>query len=182
MARTIDNIIAMRILLLLTTPFERSDAYRLGIIDKTGKELKKMSELHTSEELSAYTVLHRLVFRLKRIINKVPVENKQFISFAAAWALIREHMENENAIDETDDILEELFYMAHEDPEAIKLAEELEDRPLSFKQFMEEMGVAGGGIAGIGISNPNIPNQAEPGISKKSQKKWREKNKIIRRK
>lgn len=182
MARSIDNIIAMRILLLLTTPFERTDAYRLGIIDKTGKELKKMSELQTSAELDAYSVLHRLVFRLKRIINKVPVEKKQFISFAAAWALIKEHMENGADFEESEDILEELYYMAHEDPEAIALAEELENKTLSFKQFVEEMGVGGGGIAGIGIENPNIPNQAEPGVSRKKQKKWRKKNAIIRRK
>jgi hypothetical protein len=44
------------------------------------------------------------------------------------------------------------------------------------------MGVAGGGVAGIGINNPNIPNQAEPGVSKAAQKKWRKKNKIVRRK
>jgi len=72
--------------------------------------------------------------------------------------------------------------MAHEDPDAKQLAEELENRTLSFRQFVEEMGVGGGAVAGIGINNPNIPNQAEPGVSKAAQKKWRKKNKIIRRK
>jgi hypothetical protein len=106
----------------------------------------------------------------------VPVESKNFLSFAAAVALVKEGVEYD------DDILEELFYMAHQEPDAIALAEELENRTLSFRQFVEEMGVGGGAVAGIGINNPNIPNQAEPGVSKAAQKKWRKKNKIVRRK
>lgn len=176
MSKFIDNALAFRILWMLTTPFERTDAYRLGIIDKTGKEIKPISQLNTEPEMSAYTYLHRLVFRLKRIINKVPIESKNFLSFAAAVALVKEGAEYD------DDILEELYYMAHEDPEAIALAEELENKTLSFKQFVEEMGVGGGAVAGIGIPHPTIPNQAEPGVSKKSQKKWRAKNRIMRRK
>lgn len=175
MPSTIDNLITLRVLRLLTTPFNQTDAYRLGIIDKNGKELRPISQLKNSDELDAYSYLHRLVFRLKQIINKVPLENKTFLSFAAAWALIKENVEYD------DDILEELFYMAHEDPEAKQLAEDLENRTLSFKQFVEEMGVGGGAVAGLGVANPNIPNQAEPGVSKKAQKKWRKGNNIVRR-
>ena len=175
MSKFIDNAIAMRVLWMLTTPFERTDAYRLGIIDKTGKEIKPISQLNTETERQAYTYLHRLVFRLKRIINKVPLENKNFLSFAAAVALVKEGVEYD------EDIIEELFYMAHEDPDAIALAEELENKTLSFKQFVEEMGVGGGGVAGIGIPHPTIPNQAEPGVSKKAQKNYKKKNKMFRR-
>ena len=175
MSNLIDNAIAMHVLWMLTTPFERTDAFRLGIIDKTGKEIKPISQLNTEVENQAYTYLHRLVFRLKRIINKVPLENKNFLSFAAAVALVKEGVEYD------EDILEELFYMAHQEPEAIALAEELENRTLSFKQFVEEMGVGGGAVAGIGINNPNIPNQAEPGVSKKAQKNYKKKNKMFRR-
>jgi len=175
MANLIDNAIAMRVLWMLTTPFERTDAFRLGIIDKTGKEIKPISQLNTEVENQAYTYLHRLVFRLKRIINKVPLENKNFLSFAAAVALVKEGVEYD------EDILEELFYMAHQEPEAIALAEELENKTLSFKQFVEEMGVGGGGVAGIGIPHPTIPNQAEPGVSKKAQKNYKKKNKMFRR-
>lgn len=175
MSKFIDNAVAIRVLWMLTTPFERTDAFRLGIIDKNGKEIKPISKLNTDAEREAYTYLHRLVFRLKRIIHMVPAENKNFLTFAAAVALVKEGVEYD------DDILEELFYMAHEDPEAIRLAEELEDRTLSFKEFISEMGVAGGGIAGIGISHPTIPNQAEPGVSKRAQKNYKKKNKMFRR-
>jgi hypothetical protein len=175
MSKLIDNAITMRVLWMLTTPFDRTDAYRLGIIDKTGKEIKPISKLNTDVEREAYTYLHRLVFRLKRIIHMVPVESKNFLSFAAAVALVKEGVEYD------EDILEELFYMAHQEPDAIALAEDLENRTLSFRQFVEEMGVGGGGIAGIGIPNPTKANQAEPGVSKKAQANYKKKKKIIRR-
>lgn len=176
MSRFVDAIITYRILRLLTTPFDQQDAFRLGIIDKKGNRLKKENELNTTEEKEAYTLLHRMVFRLKRIIERVPLENKQFLSFATAVALVREGVEYD------EDILEELFYMTQEREDVKELAEQLEKSKLkTFSQFVEEMGVAGGNVAGIGIEHPTKPNQAEPGVSKKAQKKWRKKNKIIRR-
>jgi hypothetical protein len=179
MARFVDAIITYRVLRMLTTSFTETDAYRLGIIDAHGKVLKKEQELATEEERESYTLLHRMVFKLKRIIEKVPFANSKFLSFAAALALVKENVEYD------EDILEEILYMTMEQDEIKSLAEELENTTmLSFKQYIEEegMGVAGGGVAGIGINNPNIPNQAEPGVSKAAQKKWRKKNKIVRRK
>ena len=93
MGRFVDSIIAYRILKMLVTPFEDTDAFRQGIVDKDGKELKKMAQLNTVAERDAYTILHRLVFRLKRIVNKVPIENKKFLNLAAAYSLIKEHYE-----------------------------------------------------------------------------------------
>lgn len=177
MSRFVDSLITYRILRLLTTPFDQQDAYRLGIIDKKGNRLKRENELNTTEEQEAYTLLHRMVFRMKRIIEKVPLENKQFLSFATAVALVREGVEYE------EDILEEIFYMTQEREDVRQLAEELEtNKIMSFSQFVEEMGVAGGNIAGIGIPHPTKANQAEPGVSKGEQRKWRKKNKIVRRK
>ena len=76
MGRFVDSVIAFRILRLLTTPFSDTEAYRLGIIDEKGKELKKMAQLNTTAERDAYTILHRMVFRLKKIVEKVPIDNK----------------------------------------------------------------------------------------------------------
>ena len=80
MGRFVDSVIAIRILKLLTTPFEKTKAYELGIIDDKGKELKKMRDLRSVTERDAYTVLHRLVYRLKKIIERVPIENKKLLS------------------------------------------------------------------------------------------------------
>jgi hypothetical protein len=38
---------------------------------------------------------------------------------------------------------------------------------MKIKEDVPTNSVSGGVIAGIGISNPNLPNQAEPGIRKK---------------
>ena len=182
MSRFVDALITYRILRLLTTPFDQQDAFRLGLIDKHGNRLKRENEINTTEEQEAYSLLHRMVFRLKRIIEKIPLENKNFLSFATAVALVREQIEYD------DDVLEEVFYMTQERQDVKDLAEELEAGKISsFKQFMEEMGVAGGGVAGIGIPHPTKPNQAEPGVTKTQQKKYKKKNKssspiLIRRK
>lgn len=171
MSRFVDALITYRILRLLTTPFDQQDAFRLGLIDKHGNRLKKENEINTTEEQEAYSLLHRMVFRLKRIIEKVPMDNKNFLSFAAAVALVKEQVEYD------DEILEEVFYMTQERQDVKDLAEELESGKVrSFKQFIEEMGVAGGGVAGIGIPHPTKANQAEPGITKSQQKKYKKKN------
>ena len=97
------------------------------------RSLKKESELNTEEEQNAYTLLNRMVFRLKKIIEKAPLANKQFLSFAAAVALVKENK------DYDDDILEELFYMAQENEDVQRLAEDLESgKMLSFKAYLEE--------------------------------------------
>lgn len=100
MGRFVDSLIAYRILTLLVTPFENTEAFKLGIIDKKGKELKTMQQLNTVQQRDAYTLLHRLVYRLKRIIEKVPIENKKIVSLAAAYALIKESLDkNHEPID-----------------------------------------------------------------------------------
>ena len=91
MSRFVDAVITYRILRKLTTPFDQTDAYNLGIIDAQGRVLKKWNDLNTVEERDAYTLLDRMIFRLKRIINKVPVENRRISSYAAALSLVREH-------------------------------------------------------------------------------------------
>jgi hypothetical protein len=171
MSRFVDALITYRILRLLTTPFDQQDAFRLGLIDKHGNRLKRENQLNTTEEQEAYSLLHRMVFRLKRIIEKVPMDNKNFLSFATAVALVREGIEYD------DEILEEVFYMTQERQDVKDLAEELESGKIqSFKQFVEEMGVAGGGVGGIGIPHPTKANQAEPGVTKSQQKKYKKKN------
>ena len=41
MGRFVDSIITYRILHKLVTPFDQTDAYKLGIIDQYGNPLKK---------------------------------------------------------------------------------------------------------------------------------------------
>ena len=94
-SRAIDLVITYRIIKLLVTPFERQEAYKQGIIDKDGNVLKKYRTLKTTKEKQSYTILHRFVFNLKRILKRVGLGGR-LGSFAVALALLlRENKEYE---------------------------------------------------------------------------------------
>ena len=93
--RAVDLIITYRVIKLLITPFNRQEAYKYGIIDDKGKVLRKFRTLQKPEEKKAYTLLHRFVFNLKRILQKVGLGSR-IGSFAVALALlIKENKEYE---------------------------------------------------------------------------------------
>jgi hypothetical protein len=89
--RVIDNIVALRVLWILITPIENTDAFKLGLIDPDGKTVRKAK---TSEEKNATSPLHRLVWNLKRMISLVPGGSTRIGSLAAAYLLMRESIEN----------------------------------------------------------------------------------------
>lgn len=182
MGRFVDSMIALRILKMLVTPFEDTDAFRLGIIDAKGKELKKMKDLNTVEARDAYTLLHRLVYRMKRIINKVPVDNKKLVSLAAAYSLIKENYEaGKEPINLERQFLAKIETNLTEEINYIKTFAN-EPRLFTFKQFSEEMGAgavapannaaAAPGVAGLGKDVP---------VSVKAQKKWAKANDMFKR-
>lgn len=85
-----DLIYTFRFLKLLTTPFEKTEAYALGIINKDGSRNKNV-KVEGSEMKDAYTPFHKLTFNLKRLINKVPgTGSGTLASYAAALYLIKE--------------------------------------------------------------------------------------------
>jgi DNA-directed RNA polymerase subunit H (RpoH/RPB5) len=89
-SRTGDLFYAYRFIKLLVTDWDKTEAFNLGIIDDEGKVLKKTRELKTSDEKAAYTVFHRLVFNIKRLLNKLPFGKTKLASWATALFLIKE--------------------------------------------------------------------------------------------
>ena len=96
MSRAVDLFVTYRFLKLLVTPWNKQEAFKLGIIDKNGKSLKKARDLGTEEERSAFTLLHRLVFNCKRIMGKIPFVRSQLGTYATALFLLKEHYKIEN--------------------------------------------------------------------------------------
>ena len=104
MGRAIDLFVTYRFVRLLTTPFEKTDAYKLGIIDGNGNRIRQPNstkpavELATTEQKNAYTVLHKLVFNIKKIFAKVPGLRTKVGTYAAALFLLKdtfkEHVED----------------------------------------------------------------------------------------
>ena len=97
MGRVIDALVAYRVLKILVTPFNRTKAYQLGIIDDKGKVLIKSKDFKKAfpsnkqqEARKAYTLLIRFVFNLKRLLGKVGIRGPLGSAAAAAIAFFRE--------------------------------------------------------------------------------------------
>ena len=95
--RLMDNLIALRLLYKLVTPFEQTNAFKLGIIDAKGKVLKPASTLKTEAERNAYNYLDRLIFNVKRLINKLPGGESKLKNLTAAYFMVREKYENKSS-------------------------------------------------------------------------------------
>lgn len=155
----------------LVTPFNETEAYKLGIIDENGKVLRKRSTLSKGEEKEAYTLSDTLIFNLKKILAKVPGGGSKFATFAAALFLIKEEKSIKHYLDVK--YLEDNFNLfLHECKKNSNEVEILiEDFQKNEKYLVENgLSVGGGHIAGLGVENPNIPNQAEPPGRKKRKK------------
>lgn len=154
MSRIADGLIAYRILKMLVTDFKDTDAYKLGIIDDKGKNLIKTTKLSTGEQKNAYTVLHKLVFNMKKIINKLPGGESKLKSMVAALFLIKEqHAQGGRA--PTRMIMEERFnhLMSIIDDGVILVEEEI-----ALKKFLDEEAPANSGGTGIALGGEKGAN------------------------
>ena len=90
-SRGADLYFVFRFLRLLTMDYKKTDAYKYKIIDAKGNPLRKSSELDTTDEKASYTMLHRMVFKIRRLIEKVPIVGKSILlNYAAALFLLKE--------------------------------------------------------------------------------------------
>jgi hypothetical protein len=88
LTRAADTVYTLRFLRLLTTPWEETGAFKAGLIDDEGNKIKKP---FTEKEKSVYNTFHRLVFNIKKLINKAPGGQSKIASYGAALYLIKEN-------------------------------------------------------------------------------------------
>ena len=158
MARFVDNVIAYRILSMLVKNFKDTQAYKLGIIDDKGKVLKKASSLKTSKERDAYTYLHRLVFNMKRIINKLPGGESKLKSMVTALFLIKEYYESDSR---TTSLMEDRY------KSLLEMDVSLLEEEVLVEKFMKDMDEeAPTNATGVAVSTDR------PAIRKKDLKKY----------
>jgi len=102
MSRGIDFLITYRVVKMLITPFEKTEAFKRGIIDEKGKVLIKYRNVIRQSDKKHYTLLHRFVFNIKKILSKVGLGGK-LGSFAVALALLikedKEYVKYKDAIE-----------------------------------------------------------------------------------
>jgi hypothetical protein len=134
-----DLILIYQFLKRLTTPFDKTDAYELGLIDANGKLLKKPS---TKEEKEAYGYFDRLVFNLKRLLAKVPGGSSRLGSFAAALWLVKESKDGERDITQEE--------LAEELQQVIVMLEESKSKTLRDLYEEAPANATGSAVAGTG--------------------------------
>ena len=137
MGRAIDLFVTYRFIKLLTTPFEKTEAYKLGIIDKDGARIKiegtdKPTILNTMKEKNAYTVLHKLVFNIKKIFAKVPGLRTKLGTYAAALFLLKDTFKE--SVDDPDMFEKEFIKFLKEND--IELDNEISEEVIGFGEVL----------------------------------------------
>lgn len=91
----VDVVIAYTFIRDLSTPFDKTKAFKLGIIDDKGKILRKRSSLSSNEKSAYPSILTTLAWNIKRILSKVGIGRSTVASFASALYLLKEQMHKE---------------------------------------------------------------------------------------
>ena len=138
MGRAIDLFVTYRFLKLLTTPFEKQEAFKLGIIDERGNRIKKPKsslpavELNTTELKNSYTILHKLVFNIKKIFEKVPGLRTKVGTYAAALFLLKDTFKE--SVDDPDMFEKEFMkYLKEND---IELDNDISEEVIGFGEVL----------------------------------------------
>ena len=138
MGRAIDLFVTYRFLKLLTTPFNKTDAYKFGIIDDKGNRIKKKGSdqpevvLATSAQLNSYTILHKLVFNIKKIFNKVPGLRTKVGTYAAALFLLKDTFKE--SVDDPD--MFEKEFMKYLKENNIEFDDEISEEVIGFGEVL----------------------------------------------
>lgn len=151
MSKLVDNLITLRVLRLFTVDYKETEAYQLGIINEKGEQIKKMRDFTRRDEDTAYTLLHRLVFRLRGLLERVPFVKSRLVNYAAALLLIKEKIVKEEEFWETDDVLLEKLDAAERRP-GYYLAEQ------SIRKHWEDAAAnaTGAAVAGTGDDSSTV--------------------------
>lgn len=103
----VDLFLVYQFLRRLATPFNKWEAYKLGIIDEKGKVLIKRKDFTRAEQRKAWGIFDIMIANLKKLLAKVPGGGSRLASYAAALYLIKEwnHFSEDSLL--TEDISEE---------------------------------------------------------------------------
>ena len=144
MGRAIDLFVTYRFIKLLVTPFEKTEAFKLGIIDKKGNRVKpprdpktniqvmRAEPLRTVEEKNAYTILHKLVFNIKKIFGKVPGLRTKLGTYAAALFLLKDTFKE--SVDDPD-VFEKEF-MKYLKEEGYEIDDSISEEVIGFGEIL----------------------------------------------
>lgn len=160
----VDIFLVYQFIKRLVTPFEKWEAFKLGIIDEKGNFLIKRKNFTTLKQQDAMGTFDVMILNLKKLLGKLPLGQTRLATYGAALWLIKEYnqfTDKENLL--TEDLSDDIIEYSMEDFKAF----------LSILFSEEEMMTAGSGqIAGIGIGP-----DGEPGFTPSQMKKYKKKAK-----
>ena len=133
MSQAVDLFVLYKLVRAISTPFDETDAYELGLIDEKGKLLKKPK---TREEKEAYDHFDRFVFNIKRILQRVGLD-KRYATYAGALLLMREGADKLSQEDLEKELINEYNYVKS-------------NTRKTFKQLKDEATTTGPAVAGTG--------------------------------
>jgi len=97
--KVISAFTVFKFIKMISEPFKRMEAYRLGIIDDKGNFIKKLNDLTTQKEKNSVDAFHRLIINLKKVIDKVPDPHfkAQMKTIPTAMILLKDEAEKYGA-------------------------------------------------------------------------------------
>ena len=142
MGRAIDLFVTYRFIKLLVTPFDKTEAFKLGIIDEKGNRIipppvagvrqTKPEPLRTSDEKNSYTILHKLVFNIKKIFGKVPGLRTKLGTYAAALFLLKDTFKE--SVDDPD--MFEKEFMKYLKEEGYEIDDSISEEVIGFGEVL----------------------------------------------
>ena len=108
------------------------DGRRTGPLDKFGQMDIKKNPLNTIEKKNSYTVLHKLVFNIKRIFAKVPGLRTKLGTYAAALFLLKDTFKE--SVDDPD--MFEKEFMKYLKEEGIELDDSISEEVVGFGEVL----------------------------------------------
>lgn len=188
-----DAIITYAILRKFTTPVIETTAYKMGLVDLEGRPTEKAKSLAATESAKdAYTLLDRLVFKLKRMWSHMPAFSKLIGGYGTALAFLKEssgdhddfsmfeHLDSTKA-DYYASVLTGNTVLPIEEHYIVRCAENSSLLRLVVEAYLDgtqdklfEEGEGGAPpVSGNSVSTGQVQGLAtEPVISKATQKKW----------
>ena len=146
----VDIYVLYRIIKDLATPFDKTDAFKTGLIDKKGERLRdstgKKVKAETKAQKKADNYYFRFIRNLKRLMSKVGLGSR-LATFAAAMFLIKEEMEKKHTL--TEDGFKDEDLVLEEIVKGIRFLEKNSHK--QYNQLCEEIANAtGAAVAGTG--------------------------------
>jgi|TARA_R100000084_G_scaffold87501_1_gene41842 hypothetical protein len=155
----VDIFMVYQFLKRLALPYDKWDAYKTGVIDKDGNIITPKNKRDFQQKQS-FKTFDIMIWKLKRLLNKIPMGKSKIASYAAALWLIREYDETKSE----EQVLKE-------DVDFLKYMHDIRnERFEKFRQFIEDAPTNATGAAVVGTG--------DTGVSWMTKKKQR---KLVRR-